>query len=467
MAKVLIIDDEIDICKMIILTIEKMGHDGDFSLRLGEGYDKVVSGGFDVILLDVNLPDGSGLDLLPKIVHLQNPPEVIIITGFGDPDGAELAIKSGAWDYIQKPISPKRIRLPLKRVLQYRTELSRAKQVKSKSLKREKIVGNSAIMDMSYNLLAQASDSEANVLITGETGTGKELFARAIHDNSARCKQRFVVVDCAALPETLVESVLFGHVKGAFTGAERPQSGLIAQADKGTLFLDEIGELSLSIQKTFLRVLQERRFRPVGAKEEVSSHFRLVAATNRDLGMMVQAGNFRKDLLYRLKTLAIHLPPLREHPEDIKDIAAFHIDRFCSRLKMPAKVISLELSDSLKSYNWPGNVRELINTIETAIYNAGDSSSLMTVNLPMERRVDIARQSVNRQIKNEIDPSTDDAEIKFQLPLFRDALNCAERDYLKKLISLTQGDVLSACDTSGLSRSRLYGLLKKHGLKRK
>ncbi len=230
----------------------------------------------------------------------------------------------------------KKIILPLSRVLKHRDE--RAKTVPKKLLlEKTGIIGSSQAIADSLELLARAADTDANVLITGQTGTGKDLFARAIHDNSKRSSDRFVIVDCASLPDTLVESVLFGHAKGSFTGAERRKEGLIKQADTGTLFLDEIGELPPAIQKAFLRVLQERRYRPIGEKREVSSNFRLICATNRDLGKMVESGTFREDLFYRIKAVAIQLPPLNNRLQDISEIVLHHIKKICSRNQSATK----------------------------------------------------------------------------------------------------------------------------------
>ena len=240
MARVLIVDDDELICEMLSLMVEDMGHSPSFALTLKTGYEKAALETFDVVFLDIRMPDGNGLDLLPRIRELPSHPEVIIITGLGDPDGAELAIKNGAWDYIEKSSSTKEMSLPFVRALQYREEKNARKPLAA--LKLNGIIGNSIKMKMCLDLLAQAAHSEASVLLTGETGTGKEVFARAIHDNSIREKESFVVVDCTALPETLVESVLFGHERGAFTGADKAQDGLVKQAHGGSLFLDEVGE---------------------------------------------------------------------------------------------------------------------------------------------------------------------------------------------------------------------------------
>ena len=265
MANVLIVDDDQMICDALASKVRSMGSEVSCVFTLEEALHEVPLGTFDVVFLDVRLPDGNGLDALPVLRSLPCPPEIIIMTGKGDQGGAELAINNGAWDYIEKPSSLGAMTLPLLRALKYR-EAVKAQKPK-RTLDREGIVGSSAPMRLCFDQLAQAADSHANVLITGETGTGKELFAWAIHRNSPLARKNFVVVDCAALTDTLVESMLFGHEKGAYTGADKASEGLIKQADGGTLFLDEVGELPLAIQKAFLRVLQERRFRPLGSPE--------------------------------------------------------------------------------------------------------------------------------------------------------------------------------------------------------
>ena len=284
MAEILVIDDDELLCYMMTAQIRSMGHKVVYAFTLADGLMQIRSKSFDVIFLDVMLPDGNGLFALTVIKEIPDAPEVIIITSEGDPNGVEIALKGGAWDYIEKPPSLKNLTLPLNRALQYRNEKQRAKSSRS-PINVQGIVGASPQLQAAIELLTQAANSDANVLITGETGTGKELFARAIHENSRRKESNLVVVDCASLPETLVESLLFGHEKGAYTGADRAGEGLVSQAHKGTLFLDEVGELPPQMQKAFIRVLQERRFRPLGGKKEISSDFRLVAATNRDLDL--------------------------------------------------------------------------------------------------------------------------------------------------------------------------------------
>jgi len=466
MGKVLIIDDDHMFCEMLSDMVTDMGHGVKFAHNLKEGLEDALSGSFDVVFLDVRMPDGSGLSALPKIRELHDPPEVIIITGAGDPDGAELAIVNGAWDYIEKQSSIKRMTLPLVRALQYREEKKAKKPLMA--LKLEGIVGNSPKMRECYDLLAQAADSDANVLIYGETGTGKELFARAIHANSNRASKNFVVVDCAAMPESLVESALFGYEKGAFTGADKAQVGLIKQADGGTLFLDEVGELPLIMQKAFLRVLQEKRFRPLGARQEVESNFRLVAATNRNLERLVEEGGFRKDLLFRLCTLSLNLPALGERLDDIKDLVLFHTGKLCESAGIAQKGIAPEVFESLLSYDWPGNVRELVNTLDRALTAARHEPTIYPNHLPSYIRVQAVRHAISRDAP-EIDLAVAAAN-GIGLPKLRDFREAtvaqAERQYLNELMTVAKNDLKEACRISALSQPRLYALLKKHYIKR-
>ncbi len=316
--------------------------------------------------------------------------------------------------------------------------------------------------------MAQAANSEANVLIIGETGTGKELFANAIHLNSPREERNFVVVDCASLPETLVESTLFGHEKGAFTGAVKSHDGLVKQADGGTLFLDEVGELPLAVQKSFLRVLEGRRYRPVGGKSEKESDFRLVAATNRNLDRMVKDGRFRQDLLYRLRSVTIDLPALQNRTDDIKDLAIYFMSKFCERYGVGTKGFSPEFIETLMTYSWPGNVREVANTMENLLTTTEDDPILFPKHLPTPIRVEVTRASVGRK-EDEDDIQNETVSIQPIGPLkdFREtAITQAERSYLKSLMAYTDWDIKESCSVSGLSRPRLYALLKKYQILR-
>lgn len=469
MGKVLVIDDDPSLCRLLERMVSRMGHDAQTAPDLGAGMDQLRTKDYDVVFLDVRLPDGNGLDFIPEIRRASGRPEVIIMTGLGDPDGAELAIKNGAWDYIEKPSSLDQMTLPLIRALEFRKE--RAATQNPKVLKRDDIVGDSDGLRQCLGLMAQAAGSDANALITGETGTGKELFARGIHDNSRRHNMSFVVVDCAALPETLVESLLFGHVKGSFTGADKRQRGLIEQANGGTLFLDEVGELPLSLQKSFLRVIQERIFRPIGADKEMGSDFRLIAATNRDLEKLVKKSRFREDLFFRLRAFNLELPPLREHTEDIQDLLNFHLARICDRYSIRPKSYSPDLLEALVAHHWPGNVRELVNVIERSVAAAQEDPILFPYHLPTYLRVQLARASLKVSAQGKTSPQ--DAETSSRpgnlgtLKQVRDqAVAKVEKEYLQDIMNLTGGSIQMACQLSDLSRGRLYALMKKYEIKR-
>jgi two-component system NtrC family response regulator len=461
MAQILIIDDDKGMCYTLSEIVRLNGHEAVCAHTLKDGLETAISGFFDVVFLDVMLPDGIGLDIISNIRETPTKPEVIIITSKGDPDGAELAIKNGAWDYVQKPSSIKKMSLPLLRALQFREEKKARKP--PVALKREGIVGGSPQINACLDLLAQAAHSDANILITGETGTGKELFSMAIHKNSPRSENNFIVVDCTSLPETLVESMLFGHEKGAFTGAIQQYEGLIKQADGGTLFLDEVGELPLTVQKSFLRALQERRFRPLGGKQEIECDFRTICATSRDLDAMISREQFRKDLLFRLRTFTIDLPPLRERPEDIKELSIYHMNKLCDQYKIATKGFSPDFFEVLAAYDWPGNVRELFNTLERALAAAQYEPTLFPNHLPTDVRIKAARASLSQEVLTP-DIRRSPAEPNGLLPKLRKFREAAEKKYLLDLIALSDGDIKKACRVSGMSRSRLYVLLKKHSL---
>lgn len=465
MANILIIDDDVGMNKTLTALVKRMGHQVTAISTLTEGRETVSNTAFDVVLLDVCLPDGNGLNSLPEIRNSSSKPEVIIMTGTGDPDGAELALESGAWDYIEKPSSLQAITLPLQRALQYR-EGKRKNEIPI-ILNREAIVGNSPQIKKCLETLAQIAACDSNALISGETGTGKEVFANTIHQNSSVASKPFVVVDCASLPESLIESTLFGYEKGAFTGAERTSEGLIGMADGGTLFLDEVGELPFSLQKAFLRVLQEKRYRPIGAEKEKTSNFRLLAATNRNLDDMMQQGLFRSDLLFRLRTFNLLLPPLRERTGDIKLLSTHIISQICARQKKGTKGVSPEFIETIEAYDWPGNVRELFQTIEMVLASAQNDPILFPTHLPTRIRVKVARNMHKRDDQSPHQNSgLPHSLTNFpKLKEFRqESIATIEQQYLERLLTVTNGNIHDACSISGLSRARLYDLLKTYGL---
>jgi len=514
MGTILIIDDDAEVRETLLSLTRRMRLAGEAVGSIAAGLARLRQGDVDVAFLDVSLPDGNGLSALSEIKALPDSPEVIILTGRGDPDGAELAIQGGVWDYLLKPSPLKDTMLTLERALKYR--VGKRGACAPVALVLEDVVGKSRGMRACFDAVAGAAGSGASALITGETGTGKELFARTIHANSARATKPFVVVDCAALTETLVESTLFGHKKGAFTGADSDRVGLVKMADGGTLFLDEVGEMPLNLQKSFLRVLQERRFRPVGGMQELESDFRLMAATNRDLEQMVIEGSFRSDLFYRLKTISIGLPPLRERPEDIKPLAVFRVGQLCEQYGVPLKGFDPDVFQVLEGYDWPGNVRELFNALERAFVDAGPERTLYAMHLPQDVRIKVAKAHLGRGRAGDapaalraeapraghgapfessapgqaavfggvlaqefpapavqsLEPSADSSMHSGRAALpeqifsqtLKDCKEAVEQRYMEALVRRAGGDVQRALEVSGLSRSHLYALLKKWSL---
>jgi two-component system NtrC family response regulator len=466
-ARILVVDDDEGMCYTLTRMAEEEGHDARSAHTLKEGLEMIRSGAFDVVFLDVRLPDGSGIQAIPRVQTIANPPEIIIVTGYGDKDGAKTALKSGVWDYIEKPARIDALRLSLKRALQYRRQNISLRD--PLSIERGGIVGSSSKLAMCLSLMAHAAQSDASVLICGDTGTGKELFARAIHNNSVRADKPFVVVDCASLTRNLTESILFGHAKGAFTGADKASQGLILKAHGGTLFLDEVGELPLNLQKNFLRVLQEKRFLPVGAQEELASNFRLVSATNCDLDAEVEAGRFRQDLLFRLRSIMIELPPLRDRKKDIREIVQHQVKTVRHRLNLPAKEISDEFFEALEAYNWPGNIRELINTVDHALAMEPTCPTLYPKHLPEHIRMHTIGGKQDELEEIYTDMFSAAAGPAGGFPLLKDyrrsAIESIEKWYISKLMPRCGDDIDKACKVSGLKRARLYQLIKKYGLK--
>jgi two-component system NtrC family response regulator len=463
MAKILVIDDENSIGVLMSRVIERMGHTVAYTDTISRGLDAARADHFDIIFLDVQLPDGNGLHQLPVFQQLPSAPEVIIITGFASSEGAETALSHDAWDYIQKPVSVAAITSSVERALQYRAERDLFRP--HLPFRKTGIIGNNHRIKSCLDTVERAACSDSNVLIIGETGTGKELFARAVHNNSSRAAKNFIPVDCGALPVSLVENLLLGHAKGAFTGAEKAEEGLIKRADGGTLFLDEVGELSLDTQKVFLRVLQERSFCPIGDTRETKSDFRLVAASNRDLAQMVKADRFRADLLYRLDSISIEIPPLKDRTDDIKELTLHHLAIACGSLNLEPKEISDELFEVLLAYHWPGNVRELFGALDAALASALHENTIFARHLPKNVRIAVARTRFDRDLPDpDLSPKT--IENLPDMPSWqnfrRSHIEAGEKKYLRDLISLCRGNVLKAAEHSGLSRPHLYGLLRKY-----
>jgi two-component system NtrC family response regulator len=461
MATILIVDDDSLFRELLCISVERHGHRSLSAGTLAQARAAVQSGEVDVVYLDVRLPDGSGIEALESLRAMADPPEVIIVTGQGDPDGAELALRCGAWDYIEKPASVDRMTLPMLRALSYRKEKRRQRIPPLQA--NSGIIGKSPRLAACLAQAGMAAASGVDVFITGETGTGKEVFARAIHQGGTRANGPFVVVDCTTLPDNLAESLLFGHERGSFTGADRRQTGLIEQADGGTLFLDEVGELPLSIQAKFLRVLQERSYRPVGGGQMRRSDFRLAAATNRDLSAMAERKEFRQDLLYRLGAFCLELPPLCERDGDIQLLIEWRLGQHAAQRGSPGPEPSAEYMELLLAHPWPGNVRELLQTVDMSLVAAQGERTLFPQHLPLELRVRLLRGRVALRAN-----ANAAAEPGRAIGPWREhratVLHKVEHDYFAMLMTMTDGDTSQAAEIAGLKSARLYELLGKHGL---
>jgi len=369
MARILVADDHDALRRGLALALSTAGHEVEEASNGNAALERLHESYFDVVVSDLKMGGSDGLDVLRTTKSLHPAVSVILMTAFGTANTAVEAMKHGAFDYVQKPFEIEEMEVKIEKALELkrlRHELDYLRNEQQESYDFEKIVGNSEALQRVLGVVKKVAKSNSTVLINGETGTGKELIAGAIHHNSLRAARNFVKVNCAALQENLLESELFGHEKGAFTGADRQRIGRFEQADGGTLFLDEIGDMSPSTQAKILRVLQEHEFERLGGTRTIRVDVRLIAATNRDLPAMVAAGSFREDLYYRLNVVSIQTPPLRERKEDILALAMSFLRRYGNELKKRLDGIDPDAQKLLMRYNWPGNIRELENAIERA-----------------------------------------------------------------------------------------------------
>ena len=366
----LVVDDEPNIREVLRIVLEAEGYDVREAATYGEAMQLLGKTTFDLVICDIVLPDGNGLDLV-RSYHAGHPDtKFVVITAHNTPAQALTALRDGAVEYLSKPFDVDELKLVVEKRMQLRSATSPAPEMFT-------FIGRSRAMWPVLERIPQVARSDATVLITGESGTGKELLARAIHAASPRVERLFVPVNCGALPEGLFESELFGHMRGSFTGAVRDNPGLMRAAEGGTLFLDEIGELTPNSQVKLLRALQDRKVRPVGGSREFDVDARIIAATNKDLRVQIEEGKFREDLYFRIDVINLHLPPLRQRREDIPDLVRHFVTRACDRLGMKPKEIHRDAMAVLENYMWPGNVRELENVVERTV--ATESSYLMTV----------------------------------------------------------------------------------------
>jgi two-component system response regulator PilR (NtrC family) len=369
-ARILVVDDERSMREFLEILLRKEGYDVATAADVDAGLLALESDDYDLVISDIQMPGRSGLDLLKAIRHANGDALVVMITAFATTETAIAAMKEGAYDYVTKPFKVDEIKLVVQKALEKKALSSENARLRSelRTERRERqLVGTSGPMQQVYEMVGRIAATKTNVLIVGESGTGKELVARAIHTESDRNEAPFIALNCAAIPENLLESELFGHVKGAFTGAVGNKPGLFEAADGGTLFLDEVGELSLPLQVKLLRAIQEKTIRRVGGNSDRRVDVRIVAATNRRLEDEVAAGRFREDLYYRLNVIQLQLPPLRDRMEDLPLLVHHFVEKFARELAKPVRGVSDEAMERLRAHAWPGNVRELENGIERAV----------------------------------------------------------------------------------------------------
>ena len=385
-ARLLVVDDEPSMLDMLTLLFADEGYAVETARSAEEARRVLALGGLDLVLCDIMMPDGNGLDLLREIKASNPDALVIMMTAYTSTKSAIDAMKLGAFDYISKPFDVDELKIIVQKALE-RAELVDENVYLRKALEKKytfnNIIGKSARMQAIFSLIERIARTASTVLIQGESGTGKELIARAIHYASPRAASRILSINCGALPENLLESELFGHERGAFTGAVREKKGLFQEANRGTLFLDEIGEMSLTMQVKLLRALQERKIRKVGGNTEESVDVRVIAATNQNLEERIAKGEFREDLFYRINVIPIQLPPLRQRREDIPLLVDFFLQKYCEEMNLPSRQISIDAMRLLEGYDWPGNVRELENMIERTLALA-HSETITTKDVPVQ-----------------------------------------------------------------------------------
>jgi DNA-binding NtrC family response regulator len=459
--RILIIDDEPAIgfgCRRVLST---EGHEVECCDNPHEGLREALSGEWDIVLVDLMMPDIGGLDILQEMKSAAIPSEVVVITGHATVETAIKAMKLGAYDYLGKPFTPDQLRLVIQKASEH-SRLIRENVALRQELEIhqgfEGIIGESRPMERVFALARRVAPTEGTILLIGESGTGKEMFVRAIHRLSRRKDQPLLACDCSALAPTLLESELFGHVKGSFSGAIAAKQGLFEAADKGTLFLDEIGNLSMETQGKLLRALETKRVKKVGDTQERDVDIRLVSATNRDLNEMVREGTFREDLYYRLNVVPVHLPPLRLREGDIPLLANVFLDRFCKKNQVTVKGFSPESMYLMESYSWPGNVRELRNIVERLAILC-DHDRIEPHHLPTEIRQATVRPGVGASLPQSWE------EFKRLKQQIRDsAVQQLERRFLVEALERCRGNVSRTAEEIGIQRTNLHALLRKYGL---
>jgi two-component system response regulator AtoC len=449
-SRVLVVDDEQSMCEFLHAELSTRGFDIVFRTSADEAFTLLGSEDFDVVVTDLNMRGMNGLGLCTRIVENRPDVPVIIITAFGSLETAVATIRAGAFDFVTKPFDIEELLLAIERAIRHHAleaEVKRLQRIVGESERFDEILGTSPAVQKVFERIVRVAESDATVLIAGESGTGKELVARALHRRSRRSKGPFVAINCAAMPETLLESELFGHVKGAFTDAKAPRKGLFVEASGGMLFLDEVGEMPLTMQPKMLRALETRMVRPVGGSAEIPFDVNLVTATNRDLETAVVEGRFREDLFYRINVVHIDLPPLRARGNDILLLAQHFLERFTARSSKRIVGLSTAVAKKLLAYAWPGNVRELQNCMEQAVALAR-LEEITVEDLPERIR--------DYRSANVLVVADDPSELV--------SMEVVERRYILRVLEAVGGNRSMAARILGYDRKTLYRRLESYGV---
>jgi two-component system response regulator HydG len=451
MADILLVDDEKSVRSTLAVLLQKTGYRVEESAAGGEAIDKMTNRFYDLVITDLKMEPVDGIEVLKKSKEINPSTEVVVMTAYSTVESGVEAIKLGAYDYIQKPFEKEEFLIIIEKALERKNLLNEVEHLQNELKEKyrfENIVGNSKEMFEVLALVSKVSKTDSTIMISGESGTGKELIAKAAHLNSRRKHRSFITINCGAIPENLQESELFGHVRGAFTGAIRDKRGLFQDADGGTLFLDEVGETALSTQVKLLRFLQDGEIRRVGDNESLHVDVRLIAATNKELVKLIEEGKFREDLFYRLNVIPIHIPPIRKRKDDIPLLASHFLKKYADKEKKNVVSVSPEAMKMLTGYHWPGNVRELENVIERAVILTG-KNTIMPEDFPVSVR-DSHKRTQETQMETE-----------------ETTLEEIEKRHILKTLEKANWNQKQASEILGISTTTLWRKLKSYGIEPK